>query len=114
MSAPEPFRPSELASFAAYGDGLDASPIGQRPYLLCSPGLGLETQAAARTAAWLRRRPCPVIGVLDPADADATLVEACEPGVAAWRDHGGAAGGDGAGAGAAGDRAYGRRRRPGG
>jgi enoyl-CoA hydratase/carnithine racemase len=78
MSAPEPFRPSELASFAAYGDGLDASPIGQRPYLLCSPGLGLETQAAARTAAWLRRRPCPVIGVLDPADADATLVEACD------------------------------------
>lgn len=78
MSAPEPYRPSELATLAAYGDGLEASPIGQRPYLLCSPGVGLETQAAARTAAWLRRRPCPVIGVLNPADADATLAEACD------------------------------------
>ena len=78
MSAPEPFCPSELASLAAYGDGLDASPIGRRPYLLCRPGMGLEPQAAGRTAAWLRRRPCPVIGVLDPADADPTLAEACD------------------------------------
>jgi enoyl-CoA hydratase/carnithine racemase len=78
MSAPEPLRPSELATLAAYGDGLDASPIGPRPYLVCSPGRGLEPETAGRTAAWLRRRPCPVIGVLDPAEADAALAEACD------------------------------------
>jgi enoyl-CoA hydratase len=78
MNAPVHFRPSELATLAAYGDGLEASPIGGRPYLVCHPVRGLEAEAAARTARWLRQRPCPVIGLADPADADPALAQACD------------------------------------
>jgi enoyl-CoA hydratase len=78
MNAPVHLRPSELATLAAYGDGLEASPIGERPYLVCHPVRGLEPEAAARTAAWLRQRPCPVIGLADPDDADPALAQACD------------------------------------
>jgi enoyl-CoA hydratase len=78
MNAPVHFRPLELAALAAYGDGLEASPIGGRPYLVCHPVRGLEAEPAARTAAWLRQRPCPVIGLAEPDDADPLLAQACD------------------------------------
>lgn len=78
MNAPVHFCPSELATLAAFGDGLEASPIGGRPCLVCHPVRGLEAEAAARTAAWLRERPCPVIGLAEPEDADPALAEACD------------------------------------
>jgi len=78
MSAPELLSPSELIVMAAYGDGLAASPVGERPYLLCRPERGLEPQAAQQVAAWLRERPCPVIGVTRADAADPALAGACD------------------------------------
>jgi enoyl-CoA hydratase len=62
---------------AAYGDGLAASPVGETPYLVCRPARGLSETEAARAAAWLRERPCPVVG-LDDGDADPRILAACD------------------------------------
>jgi enoyl-CoA hydratase len=78
MTAPDPLRPSELATLAAYGDGLSASPLSERPYLICRPERGLAPGEASRTAAWLRQRPCPVIGVANPEVTDTILARACD------------------------------------
>ncbi|HEY3694675.1 enoyl-CoA hydratase/isomerase family protein [Phenylobacterium sp.] len=75
--APSPLSSAALLEMAAYGDGLAASPAGAAPYLVCRPERGLAAAEADRIAAWLRERPCPVVG-LGGADADPQILAACD------------------------------------
>jgi enoyl-CoA hydratase len=66
-----------LAAAAAYGAGPDASPLGGTSCIVCRPERGLDEGEARRTAAWLRRAPCPVIALPSGA-ADPRLTDACD------------------------------------
>lgn len=72
------YRPREILALARSGEApVDFSPLGPQPWLLLEPEPGLSDRECADLAAWLRRLPCPVIGLgADTQEGD--LAQACD------------------------------------
>jgi enoyl-CoA hydratase/carnithine racemase len=71
------FEPADLLAAARFGGDPAPSPLGEATVLACRLARGLADPEAQELAAWLRERPCPVIGLAGAAP-DPRLAAACD------------------------------------
>lgn len=72
------YRPRDLLALARSGEPpVDFSPLGAQPWVLLEYESGFSDRECADLSAWLRRLPCPVIGLGTDAQED-ELAHACD------------------------------------